>query len=160
MPDIGYFPFGSKLFSVLAPSVKSGDFVLALIRDSQSVDEYAFALGALAHYASDTIGHPEAINRVVPVLYPKLRAKYGAVVTYEKDTAAHLKTEFGLDVLEIAHGNYAPQSYHDFIGFEVSKPVLEQPFLDTYSLELKTLFKRINLALGTYRKTVGSLIPQ
>jgi len=157
--DIGYFPFGSKLFSDLAHYVRSGDLVSALLSEAQTVDEYAFALGSLAHYASDTVGHPEAINRVVPILYPKLRAKYGAVVPYEKDPVAHLKTEFGFDVLEIAQGRYAPQSYHDFIGFKVSKQVLERAFQDTYSLSLTDVFLDLDLALGTYRKTVGSLIP-
>jgi hypothetical protein len=158
--DMGYFPFGSKLFSDLAHYVRSGDFVTALLRNAQTVDEYAFALGALAHYTSDTIGHPEAINRVVPMLYPKLRKKYGAVVTYEKDPPKHLKTEFGFDVLEIAKARYASKEYHDFIGFEVSKPVLDRAFVDTYSLELKDIFKSVDLALGTYRKAVGGLIPE
>ncbi len=158
--DMGYFPLGSKLFSDLAHYVRSGDLVSALIADSDTVDECAFALGSLAHYASDTVGHPGAINRVVPMLYPKLRAKYGAVVAYEKDPAAHLKTEFGFDVLEIAQGRYAPQSYHDFIGFQVSKTVLERAFLETYSLSLKNIFSSLDLALETYRKSVGSLIPE
>ena len=158
--DMGYFPFGSKLFSDLAHYVRSGDFVSAMISDSETADEYAFALGSLAHYASDTVGHPGAINRVVPMLYPKLRAKYGPVVAYEKDPVAHLKTEFGFDVLEIAQGRYAPQSYHDFIGFQVSKTVLERGFLDTYSLSLKDIFSSLDLALGTYRKSVGTLIPE
>lgn len=158
--DMGYFPFGSKLFSDLTHYVRSGDFVSAMISDAETIEEYAFALGSLAHYASDTVGHPGAINRVVPILYPKLRAKYGAVVAYEKDPVAHLKTEFGFDVLEIAQGRYAPQAYHDFIGFQVSKTVLERAFLDTYSLSLKDIFTSLDLALGTYRKTVGGLIPE
>ena len=131
-----------------------------MISDAESVDEYAFALGSLAHYASGTVGHPVAINRVVPMLYPRLRVKYGAAVAYEQDPAAHLKTEFGFNVLEIAQGRYAPQSYHDFIGFQVSKTVLERAFLDTYSLSLKDIFTSLDLALGTYRKTVGGLIPE
>jgi hypothetical protein len=158
--DMGYFPLGSKLFSDLAHYVRSGDFVMALLRNAQTVDEYAFALGALAHYTSDTIGHPEAINRAVPILYPKLRKKYGPVVTYEEDPSKHLKTEFGFDVLEIAKGRYAPKEYHDFVGFDVSKPVLERAFVDTYSLELKDIFKSVDLALGTYRKAVAGLIPE
>ena len=158
--DMGYFPFGSKLFSDLTHYVRSGDFVSAMLADSATLDEYAFALGSLAHYASDTVGHPEAINRVVPILYPKLRAKYGPVVAYEKDPIAHLKTEFGFDVLEIAQGRYAPKSYHDFIGFQVSKTLLDRAFRDTYALSLKDIFPSIDMALGTYRRTVGSLIPE
>jgi hypothetical protein len=160
IPDMGYFPFGSKLFSDLAHYVRSGDFVTALIRDSETLDEYAFALGSLAHYSADTVGHPEAINLIVPVLYPKLKVKYGKTVTYENDPAAHLKTEFGFDVLEVAHGRYASKAYHDFIGFQVAKPVLERAFLETYSLELKDIFMSVDLALGTYRRTVASILPE
>ena len=29
-----------------------------MIGDAQNVNEYAFALGALAHYAADNVGHP------------------------------------------------------------------------------------------------------
>jgi hypothetical protein len=158
--DMGYYPFGSKLFSDLTHYVRSGDFVEALIRDSEDANEYAFALGALAHYTADDIGHPKAINLVVPELYPKLRAKYGNVIPFEKNPGAHLKTEFGFDVLEIAKGRYAPKAYHDFIGFRVAKPVLERAFQDTYSIEMKDLFKSLDLALGTYRKAIHSIIPE
>jgi len=41
---------------------------------------------------------------------------------------AHLRTEFGFDVLEVAKGRYAPDAYRDFIGFEVSKPLLDKLF--------------------------------
>src|SRR5271154_7238132 len=72
--DLGYYPFGSKEFSNLVHYVRSGDFVHELLIESQDVNEYAFALGALAHYASDIAGHP-AVNRSVAIEYPKLRAK-------------------------------------------------------------------------------------
>src|ERR1035438_6538572 len=42
LQDMGYYPFSSKLFSDLTHYVRSGDFVAAMIRDSQDVDEYAF----------------------------------------------------------------------------------------------------------------------
>jgi hypothetical protein len=158
--DMGYYPFGSKLFSNLAHYVRSGDFILALLRDSQDSYEYAFALGALAHYAADNEGHPVAVNRAVPLLYPKLAQKYGRTVTYEDDPAAHLKTEFGFDVVQVANGKYAPESYHDFIGFHVSKPLLERAFEDTYCIKLKDIFKSLDLALGTYRHTVSSILPE
>ena len=122
-------------------------------------NEYAFALGALAHYAADTQGHAIAVNRSVPIEYPKLARKYGKVVTYEDNPVAHLKVEFGFDVLQVAHGSYAPQAYHDFIGFEVAKDVLERAFYQTYSLHLTDVFSDVDLALGTYRHTVSSLIP-
>src|ERR1700723_3343080 len=117
--DLGYYPFGSHLFSDMVHYVRTGDFVKALIRDSKDLDEYAFALGALAHYAADNQGHRVGVNRAVPLLYPKLEHKYGNLVTYEEDKLAHLETEFGFDVLQIARGRYAPDGYHDFIGFGV-----------------------------------------
>jgi hypothetical protein len=56
----------------------------------------------------------------VALLYPELKKKYGDTITYEDNPFAHLKTEFGFGVLEIARQRYAPESYHDFIGFEVA----------------------------------------
>lgn len=158
--DMGYYPFSSKLFSDLVHYVRAGEFIQALIDDASDPNEFAFALGALAHYASDDNGHPIAINHAVPMLYPKLRSKFGDPMTYEDSPSAHLKTEFGFDVLEVARGSYAPKSYHDFIGFEVSKPVLERAFEETYSIPLKSIFKSLDLALGTFRSTVGGLIPE
>lgn len=158
--DMGYYPFSSKLFSDLVHYVRSGDFVVALLHEARDPNELAFALGALAHYAADNSGHPIATNHAVPMLYPKLRAKYGDPVTYEDDPGAHLKTEFGFDVLEVAHGNYAPKAYHDFIGFQVSKPVLERAFLDTYSIPLDSVFANLDLALGSYRRAVSGMIPE
>ncbi|HVP45509.1 MAG TPA: zinc dependent phospholipase C family protein, partial [Bryobacteraceae bacterium] len=69
--DMGYYPFGSHFFSDLTHYVRSGDFVEALLAEANSLDEYAFALGALAHYAADNAGHPIATNRAVPVMFPK-----------------------------------------------------------------------------------------
>src|SRR6202166_4476906 len=125
--DLGYYPFGSKDFSDLVHYVRSGDFVRELILESQDADEYAFALGALAHYTSDIAGHP-AVNRAVAIQYPKLRAKFGNSVKYAQDKTAHLKTEFGFDMVQVAKNRYASQQYHDFIGFNVSKPLLERTF--------------------------------
>jgi hypothetical protein len=161
--DMGYYPFGSKFFSDLVHYARSGDFVLALLnaaRESQDINDYAFALGALAHYAADNLGHPVAVNRTVPLVYPKLRAKFGPDITYEDNPAAHLKTEFGFDVVEIARGQYASEAYHDFIGFQVAKPLLERAFEDTYCVQLKDLFGNLDLALGTYRFTVSQILPE
>ncbi len=161
--DMGYYPFGSKFFSDLVHYTRSGDFVLALLKDaqeSQNLDDYAFALGALAHYAADNLGHPVAVNRTVPMVYPKLRAKFGPTMTYEDNPAAHLKTEFGFDVIEVARGQYANDAYHDFIGFKVAKPLLERAFEETYCVPLKDLFTSLDLALGTYRFSVSQAIPE
>jgi hypothetical protein len=158
--DMGYYPFGSHLFTDLTHYVRSGDFVSAMLREAQNLNDYAFALGALAHYAADTSGHPIGINRAVPILYPKLQRKYGDRVTYADDPASHLKTEFAFDVLQVAKGRYASDAYHDFIGFEVSKPLLEAAFRRTYGLELEDVSSTLDLALGAYRRIVSGLIPQ
>jgi hypothetical protein len=133
--------------------------VEALLRDSQTLDEYAFALGALAHYFADNYGHRMGTNKAVPILYPRLEKKFGNVVTYEDDPLAHLKAEFGFDVLEVAKERYAPDSYHDFIGFEVAKPLLERAFAETYGLDLKSVFGDEDRAIGSYRHAVSKLIP-
>jgi hypothetical protein len=158
--DMGYYPHGNKLFSDLTHYVRSGDFIQALLRDSQDLNEYAFALGALAHYAADNNGHRLATNVAVPLLYPKLERKYGNVVTYEDDPIAHVKTEFGFDVLEVARGRYASDSYHDFIGFEVSLPLLERAFRETYGLELRSVLPDEANLINSYRHTVSALIPK
>src|SRR5208337_1411922 len=130
--------------------VRSGDFVRELLLESQDVNEYAFALGALSHYASDIAGHP-AVNQSVAIEYPKLRAKYGKSVRYAQDKTAHLKTEFGFDTVQVAKNRYASQQYHDFIGFQVSKPLLERVFPVVYGVELKDVLPHEDLAIGSYR---------
>lgn len=157
--DIGYYPFGNKHFSELVHYVRSGDFVANMMKEAQDVNEYAFALGALAHYASDIEGHPY-VNRAVAIEYPKLERRYGKSVTYEDDPKAHIRTEFGFDVAQAAKQRYAPQSYHDFIGFKVSKPLLERSFRGTYGIELKDVFTTLDLAIGTYRRSVSTIIPE
>jgi hypothetical protein len=157
--DLGYYPFGSKEFSNLVHYVRSGDFVREMVLESQDVNEYAFALGALSHYASDIAGHP-AVNQAVAIEYPKLRAKYGKSVRYAQDKTAHLKVEFGFDTVQVAKNRYASQQYHDFIGFEVSKPLLERVFPVVYGVELKDVLTHEDLAVGSYRFAVSRLIPQ
>jgi Zinc dependent phospholipase C len=157
--DMGYYPHGSEQFSDLTHYVRTGDFILALIADSQDLNELAFALGALSHYMGDLDGHRFATNVGEPMLYPKLRAKYGDFITYEQNPAAHLKTEFGFDVLEVAKGNFAPEAYHDFIGFYVSKTVLQKGFRDTYGLDLQDVFSDFDRAVESYRRAVSKTIP-
>jgi len=157
--DLGYYPFGSREFSDLVHYVRSGDFAHELLLESQDADEYAFALGALAHYASDIAGHP-AVNQAVAIEYPKLRAKFGSSVRYAQDKTAHLKTEFGFDMVQVAKNRYASQQYHDFIGFKVSKPLLERVFPVVYGVKLKDVLAREDLAVGSYRFSVSRMIPE
>src|SRR5256886_8018215 len=159
LQDMGYYPFGNKYFSDLVHYVRSGDFVAALIRDSSDLNEYAFALGALAHYASDVSGHP-IINRITAIEFPSLAKKYGKEVTYANDPKAHIRTEFGFDMVQVAKNRYTSDSYHDFIGFEVSRPLLERAFFETYYLKLEDVFGDVDLAIGSYRRGVGKFIPE
>lgn len=158
--DLGYYPHGSEQFSDLTHYVRTGDFIIALISEAKNLNELAFALGALSHYVSDLDGHRFATNVGEPLLYPRLERKFGNFITYEDNPGGHLKTEFGFDVLEVAKGNFAPEAYHDFIGFYVSKDVLQRAFRDTYGLELQDVFKDFDRAIASYRGAVSNTIPK
>jgi len=158
--DLGYYPLGSHLFTDLTHYVRSGDFVKALIETARDVNEYAFALGALAHYESDTAGHPIAVNHVVPLLYPKTREKFGDDVLYVDARARHVMVEFAFDVSQVARGAYVAQEYHRRIGFEVAEEALARAFVETYGLELKDVLLSVDLAIGTYRYAIGHTIPE
>jgi len=157
--DLGYYPFGSHFFSNLLHYARSGDFIEQLIADARDVDELAFALGALGHYAADNNGHPLAVNRAVAIMYPKLQAKYGDRVTYVESPKSHVLVEFSFDVVQVAAGAYAADAYHDFVGFKVATPLLERAFQQVYGLDLKELFLDEDLAIGTYRYAVSRAIP-
>ena len=157
--DLGYYPFSSRFSATLritSAAAISSPRSSAILED---INEYAFALGALEHYAADTEGHRLATNRAVPMLYPKLRKKFGSEVTYWDNPVAHIRTEFGFDVLQVASGRYATDQYRSFIGFQVSRPLLERAFLETYGIEMKDVFGNLTLALGSYRYSIGSIVP-
>jgi hypothetical protein len=156
--DLGYYPFGSRFFTHLVHYVRSGDFVEALIRESRTVDEHAFALGALAHFASDNAAHP-TVNQVVPLMYPKVRAKFGDRVLFCHSPARHVMVEFAFDVTQVARGRFKADAYQDLIGFAVARPVLERAFYVTYGLELEDIFGDVDLAISTYRRAASEIIP-
>ena len=158
--DLGYYPFGNRLFTDLVHYVRSGDFVEALVREAQTVDELAFALGAVSHYASDNIGHPVAVNKSVPIIYPKLRSKFGNDVIYAEDPKRHVMVEFAFDVVQTATGAYLPDAHRQHIGFALAVPVLERAFAATYGLGFKELFGDSDMAIGTFRYAVSQLIPE
>ena len=158
--DLGYYPFGSQFFSNLLHYVRTGDFIDALMRDAQDVDEYAFALGALSHYAADNDGHPVATNRAVPLMYPKLKKQFGNRVTYAQSPKSHVMVEFSFDVVQVAAAAYAPEAYHSFIGFQVAKPLLERAFSETYGIQIKDVLFNEDLAIGSYRHAVATTIPE
>jgi hypothetical protein len=157
--DMGYYPFGNKYFSDLTHYVRTGDFIVNMIREASDLNEYAFALGALAHYSADNMGHP-TVNEAVAIQFPKLRKKFGNEVTYEDNPKAHIRTEFGFDVVQVAKNRYTSDRYHDFIGFEVSKPVLERAFQDTYGIALKDVISNDDLAIGTFRRAISRIVPE
>lgn len=157
--DMGYYPFGSRFFSNLVHYVRSGDFVDALLREARDANEYAFALGALAHYAGDNVGHPAAVNRAVPIVFPKLREKHGPDVLYATSPSRHLMVEFAFDVLQVARGTFKADVYQDLIGFEVATPVLDRAFQGTYGLSLSEVFGDVELAIGSYRRAASEFVP-
>ena len=157
--DLGYYPFGNKFFSNLLHYARTGDFVESLIRNSQTVDELAFALGALAHYANDITGHPRAVNLSVPRTYPKLRAKFGDTITYVQAPRQHVVVEFSFDVARAARGRYDFTQYRSLLDFQVATALLERAFRETYGLEMDELFADKERAISTYRYSVSQLIP-
>jgi hypothetical protein len=159
-PDMGYYPFGSKFFTNLVHYARSGDLVNALLRDADNINQYAFALGFLSHYEADTYGHPMATNKSVPIVYPKLGRKFGKTMTYEQDKIAHMRMEFGFDVLEVAKGNYASPAYQQFIGFKVDTAVLSKAFFETYGLNLNEVFNNhLTRAVETFRWIIANIFP-
>ena len=157
--DLGYYPFGSHEFTNLLHYVRTGDFVAWMIRDAKDVNELAFALGALSHYAADVWGHP-AVNAGVAVEYPKLRARYGNSITYEENPEAHLKTEFSFDVVQVAKRRYFSKQYHDFIGFEVSQSLIDRAFQDTYGIATQDLLRNQDVSIESYRFAISRVIPE
>jgi hypothetical protein len=151
LPDLGYFPLGNRLFTDMLHYVRAGDFVSGLIAEAGSAQEYAFALGVLAHYEADTIGHPLATNLAVPILYPDLAAQYGDSVTYADAPSAHLQTEFRFDVLQVAHRGEVPDLFEHSMKFQVPREFLDRVFRENYGLGLDELFDNYDVAILTYR---------
>ena len=159
LQDMGYYPLGSTLFTNLTHYVRAGDFVRNLLRQARNRNEYAFALGALAQYAADNTGHPEGTNRIIPLVYPDLKAQFGPVVTYEQSRVRHTELEFSFDVVQVAAGRYRTQDYHKAIGFRVSKPVMERAFRQTYGIEMKQIFLSVDASVAMFRFAVNQLLP-
>jgi len=158
--DMGYYPGGSRELADLMHYVRSADFVRALLEEAHDPSEYAYALGALAHFLGDSEGHPLGVNRVVPLTFPKLARKYGDVVTYQQDPKAHLRVEFGFDIVQVARGLYPPEAYREFIGFEVPLPLLARAVQRTYGVPLTDYLPRPERAVRSFRKFVATLFPK
>jgi Zinc dependent phospholipase C len=157
--DMGYYPFGKQFFSNLTHYIRSGDFVAWLLSNARSLDEYAFAIGALSHYIGDSIGHSEAINRATAVEFPKLANRFGPSVTYDESPHCHIRTEFAFDIAELSDGDFPSAAYLRYIGFKVPRKFLEEAFQKTYGFDIHELLGRAHPALRSYRTAVRSFIP-
>jgi hypothetical protein len=160
LPDLGYFPLGNREFTDLLHYVRTGDFVSRLLSEASTADEYAFALGVLAHYEVDSIGHPLATNLAVPIIYPELASTYGDTVTYADSPSAHIETEFRFDVLQVARRGEIPELYEHSVEFQVPKEFLQRVFQETYGVDLNDLFVNYDIALNTYRWAFRTLIDE
>ena len=159
--DIGYYPEGDLFVSDLMHYVRSGDLVVNLFRDAGNADELAFAIGALSHYIGDSTGHSEATNLSVPVEFPKLRDKYGNVVTYADGEHQHVQTEFAFDIDQIAQHRLAPVRYLRHVGLEIPTKQLALAFYQTYGLsEDFTLGRKRRINVGAYRFAAHRFIPR
>jgi hypothetical protein len=157
--DMGYYPFGTTFFSDLTHYVRSGDFVAALIRNAHTANELAFAAGALSHYIGDSSGHSIAVNQATAIAFPKLGKRYGPIVTYENNPHAHVRTEFGFDIDQVAKKRFAPQVFKEHVGLKVPTRLLEAAFFEIYGIPLYSLVGHERSAAHSYRSAVRSFIP-
>jgi Zinc dependent phospholipase C len=157
--DMGYYPFGKVFFSELTHYVRSGDFIVRLLSDARTLNEYAFAIGALSHYLGDSIGHSEAVNPATALAFPKLKNKYGESVTYGESPHSHIRTEFAFDVKELSDRAFAPSAYLERVGFRVPRKFLRDVFIATYGIDIAEVLGRARPDLKSYRTSVRSFIP-
>src|SRR6202044_895710 len=157
--DFGYYPFGNGFFSDLTHYVRSGDFVINLLRNAHTADELAFAIGSLSHYIGDTVGHSTAVNLSVPVEFPKLEKQYGPSVNYAENPHAHVQTEFAFDINQLSKRRFAPSAYLKYVGLEVPRPLLRKAFFETYGLNLPDIIGTKETSIRIYRSGVRSFIP-
>jgi hypothetical protein len=157
--DMGYYPFGKRLFSNLTHYARTGDFIAWLFRNAHNLNEYAFAVGALSHYLGDTIGHSQAVNPATALEFSGLRQEFGDSVTYGESPHAHIRTEFAFDIDELTDLAFAPPTYLERIGFKVPRKFLEQAFVSTYGFDIHEILGRARPALRSYRTSVRRFIP-
>jgi len=92
----------------------------------------AFALGRFT-LLFDNEGHSIAVQPSRSDCFTQnCVSKYGDRVTYVEDPTASSQAVSRIsDECRSARGRYKSEDYHDFIGFKVSKPVLERAFKAT-----------------------------
>ena len=157
--DMGYYPFGHRFFSDLTHYVRAGDFVSNLFAEAHTLNEYAFAIGALSHYLGDNIGHSEAVNPSTAIDFPKLHKKYGPFVTYDENPHAHVRTEFGFDIDQLSKDRLAPHSYLERVGFRIPRHLVARAFRQTYGINSHEILGPLHPAMRSYRWAVRSFIP-
>ena len=158
--DMGYYPFGKQFFSNLTHYVRTGDFIASLFRNAHNPNELAFAIGALSHYLGDNIGHSECINPATAIEFPRLKRKYGEIVTYDESPHGHVRTEFAFDIDQLSHHRLAPAAYLSHIGIAVPREQLERAFYETYGLHLREVLGPEVPAARSYRWSVRRFIPR
>ena len=157
--DLGYYPFGSKFYSDLTHYVRSGDFIVNLIRESQDLNEYAFALGALAHYRGGQQWPPHRHQRLGAAALPEASLEIrqfhhlcGRPVLAQQDRVWIRCVSSRQEPLRVG----GLQRLH---RFQVAKPVLQRAFQDTYGMKIEQVFLNLDLAIGSYRRAVGTILP-
>jgi len=130
-----------------------------MIRDAHTIDELAFAIGALSHYLGDSIGHSQAVNPATADEFPKLEKKFGPIVTFEEAPAYHARTEFGFDVTQTAWQRYASVRYRERIGFRVARRLLYRAFQETYGISPRGILGPVRSGLPSYRWSITWLLP-
>jgi Zinc dependent phospholipase C len=157
--DFGYYPFANEFFSDLTHYVRSGDFVQKLFQHAHTANELAFAIGALSHYVGDSIGHSQATNPSVAIMFPKLRGKYGSSVNYAQGKYQHGQVEWAFDANQAAKLRLAPVAYVHEIGLEVPREQLAAAFYETYGIPLREIVSGPLPAMKTFRFGARSFLP-
>jgi hypothetical protein len=157
--DFGYYPFANAFFSDLTHYVRTGDFVQKLFQHARTANEFAFATGALSHYVGDSIGHSQATNPSVAVMFPKLAAKYGSSVNYAQGKHQHAQVEWAFDANQAAKLRLAPAAYVQDIGLEVPREQLAAAFYETYGIPLREIVSGPLPAMKTFRFGGRTFLP-
>jgi hypothetical protein len=157
--DFGYYPFANAFFSDLTHYVRTGDFVQKLFQHAHTADEFAFAIGALSHYLGDSIGHSQATNSSVAIMFPKLRDTYGSSVNYAQGKHQHAQVEWAFDANQAAKLRLAPAAYTHDIGLQVPREQLAAAFYETYGIPLREIVSGPFPAMKTFRFGGRSFLP-
>jgi Zinc dependent phospholipase C len=157
--DFGYYPFANEFFSDLTHYVRTGDFVQKLFQHASTANELAFAIGALSHYVGDSVGHAQATNPSVAIMFPKLRARYGSSVNYAEGRHQHAQVEWAFDANQAAKLRLAPAAYLESIGLEVPREQLAAAFYETYGIPLAEIVNGPFPVMKTFRFGARNFLP-